>query len=240
MSIVWGDHPTFTIEKMPTRPVNEELLEGIEKYIERLFVPPDAALEQNLKDAEAAGMPAIAVAPDQGRLIYILAKMAGAKRILEIGTLGGYSTTLLARALPKSGRLVTLEMKDAHAAVARKNLDRAGVGGLVDIRVGPAGETLDKMIKAGEEAFDLVFIDADKTGYVGYLNQVLQLSRPGTVILADNLIRHGDILQASPPDEMAAGVKAFNELIASHPRLESILLPILKGKVDGMSISIVK
>ena len=225
---------------MPTRPVNEELLEGIEKYIERLFVPPDAALEQNLKDAEAAGMPAIAVAPDQGRLIYILAKMAGAKRILEIGTLGGYSTTLLARALPKSGRLVTLEMKDAHAAVARKNLDRAGVGGLVDIRVGPAGETLDKMIKAGEEAFDLVFIDADKTGYVGYLNQVLQLSRPGTVILADNLIRHGDILQASPPDEMAAGVKAFNELIASHPRLESILLPILKGKVDGMSISIVK
>ena len=96
------------------------------------------------------------------------------------------------------------------------------------------------MIGAGEESFDLVFIDADKTGYVGYLNQVLQLSHPGTVILADNLIRHGDILQATPPDEMAAGVKAFNALIATHPRLESILLPILKGKVDGMSISRVK
>jgi caffeoyl-CoA O-methyltransferase len=225
---------------MAMQPVNEDLLQQIEEYIEHLFVPPDAALEQNLKDADAAGLPAIAVAPDQGRLIYILAKISGAKRILEIGTLGGYSTTLLARALPKDGKLVTLEMSPAHAVVARKNLDRAGVGELVEIRVGRAGDTLSKMIEAGEESFDLVFIDADKIGYVGYLNQVLQLSHTGTVILADNLIRHGDILQATPPDEMAAGVKAFNELIATHPRLESILLPILKSKVDGMSISRVK
>lgn len=222
------------------QPVNEVLLQHIEEYIEHLFVPPDAALEQNLKDAETAGLPAIAVAPDQGRLIYILAKIAGAKRILEIGTLGGYSTTLLARALPKNGKLVTLEMSPAHAAVARKNLDRAGVGELVEIRVGRASDTLSKMIEAGEAPFDFIFIDADKSGYVGYLNQVLQLSHPGTVILGDNLIRHGDILEATPPDEMAAGVKAFNTLIASHPRLESILLPILKGKVDGMSISRVK
>jgi len=222
------------------QPVSDDLLDGIEKYIEKLFVPPDAVLDQNLKDAEAAGMPAIAVAPDQGRLMYILAKMSGAKRILEIGTLGGYSTTLLARALPKDGRLVTLEMSPKHAAVARKNLDRAGVGDLVDIRVGPAGETLDKMIAAKEESFDFVFIDADKTGYVGYLNQVLQLSHSGTVILGDNLIRHGDILKTPPPDEMAAGVVEFNKLIANHPRLDSILLPILKGKVDGMSISRVK
>ena len=225
---------------MAMQPVNEDLLQQIEDYIEHVFVPPDAALEQNLKDAEAAGLPAIAVAPDQGRLIYILAKIAGTKRILEIGTLGGYSTTLLARALPQNGKLVTLEMSPAHAVVARKNLDRAGVGELVEIRVGRAGDTLDKMIAAGEEPFDLVFIDADKTGYVGYLHQVLQLSHSGTVILGDNLIRHGDILQANPPDEMAAGVKAFNALIATHPRLESILLPILKGKVDGMSISRVK
>jgi predicted O-methyltransferase YrrM len=222
------------------QPVNEDLLHAIEKYIEQLFVPPDPALEQNLKNADAAGLPAIAVAPDQGRLIYILAKISGAKRILEIGTLGGYSTTLLARALPENGQLVTLEMSPAHAAVARKNLDRAGVGNLVEIRVGRAGDTLNDMIKAGEEPFDLVFIDADKTGYVGYLNQVLQLSHSGTVILADNLIRHGDILQATPPDEMAAAVKAFNALIANDARLESILLPILKGKVDGMSISRVK
>jgi predicted O-methyltransferase YrrM len=223
------------------QPVNEDLLEDIDKYIEKLFVPADAALEQNLIDAEAAGLPAIAVAPAQGRMMYLLAKMSGAERILEIGTLGGYSTTLLARALPANGKLVTLELSPAHAAVARKNLDRAGVSGLVDIRVGRAGDTLGKMIDAAEEPLDYVFIDADKTGYVGYLNQILQLSHPGTVILGDNLIRHGAVLPGfATPDADAIGVKAFNELIASHPRLESILLPILKNKVDGMSISRVK
>jgi predicted O-methyltransferase YrrM len=172
--------------------------------------------------------------------MYLLAKIAGAKRILEIGTLGGYSTTLLARALPANGKVVTLELSPAHAAVARKNLDRAGVGKLVEIRVGPASETLTKMIEAGEEFFDFIFIDADKTGYVGYLNQVLQLSHSGTVILGDNLIRRGDVLAEVPPDENAAAVKEFNALVASYPRLESILLPVLKGKIDGMSISRVK
>jgi predicted O-methyltransferase YrrM len=226
---------------MGIRPVNEALLERIDEYIENLFVPPDAALDQNLKDAEAAGLPAIAVAPGQGRMMYLLAKIANAKRILEIGTLGGYSTTLLARALPHDGKVVTLELSPRNAEVARKNLERAGVSQLVEIRVGPAGDTLAKMIQAGEEPFDFVFIDADKTGYVGYLNQVLQLSRSGTVILGDNLIRHGDVLPgAVAPDESAVGVRAYNELIASHPRLESILIPILKDKVDGMSISRVK
>ena len=222
------------------QPVNEALLEQIDQYCERLFVPPDAALEQNLVDAKAAGLPSIAVAPGQGRMMYLLAKMAGAKRILEIGTLGGYSTTLLARALPKDGKLVTLELSPTNAGVARKNLDRAGVGELVEIRVGRAGDTLARMIEAREESFDFVFIDADKTGYVGYLNQVLQLSHSGTVILGDNLIRHGDVLPEVSPDENAVGVKAFNAQIASDPHLESILLPILKGKVDGMSISRVK
>ncbi len=226
---------------MGMQPVNEDLLEDVDKYIEKLFVPADTALEQNLIDAEAAGLPAIAVSPGQGRMMYILAKMSGARRILEIGTLGGYSTTLLARALPENGRLVTLELNPAHAAVARKNLDRAGVGALVDIRVGRAGETLTKMIESGEEPFDFVFIDADKTGYVGYLNQVLQLSHSGTVILGDNLIRHGAVLPGfATPDADAIAVSAFNALIASHPRLESILLPIVKNKVDGMSISRVK
>jgi predicted O-methyltransferase YrrM len=226
---------------MAIQPVNQDLLEEIDKYIENLFVPSDPALEQNLIDAEAAGLPAIAVAPAQGRMMYILAKMSGAKRILEIGTLGGYSTTLLARALPKTGKLVTLEMSPAHAVVARKNLERAGVSDLVDIRVGRAGDTLASMIEAREEPFDFVFVDADKTGYVGYLNQVLQLSRSGTVILGDNLIRHGAVLPGfATPDADAVAVKAFNELVASHPRLESILLPILQNKVDGMSISRVK
>ena len=222
------------------RPVSDQLLDQIDDYVENLFVPPDAALEQNLRDADAAGLPAIAISPGQGRFVYLLAKIAGAKRILEIGTLGGYSTTCLSRALPEDGKVVTLELSPEHAAVARKNLDRAGIGGRVEIRLGSASHTLDKMIAAGEASFDFVFIDADKPGYVGYLNQVLQLSHPGTVIVGDNLIRHGDVLAEVAPDEQAVGVKAFNALIASHPRLESILLPILKDKIDGMSISRVK
>ena len=222
------------------RPVSDQLLDQIDDYVENLFVPPDAALEQNLRDADAAGLPAIAISPGQGRFVYLLAKIAGAKRILEIGTLGGYSTTCLSRALPEDGKVVTLELSPEHAAVARKNLDRAGIGGRVEIRLGSASHTLDKMIAAGEASFDFVFIDADKPGYVGYLNQVLQLSHPGTVIVGDNLIRHGDVLAEVAPDEQAVGVKAFNALIASHPRLESILLPILKEKIDGMSISRVK
>jgi predicted O-methyltransferase YrrM len=226
---------------MAIQPVNEELLEKIDSYIDNLFVPPDPALDQNLADAAAAGLPPIAVAPAQGRMMYLLAKMAGARRILEIGLLGGYSTTLLARALPENGKVVSLELKQANADVARKNIDRAGVGQRVEIRVGPAGETLAKMIAAKEEPFDMVFIDADKTGYVAYLNQVLQLSHPGTVILSDNLIRHGAVLPDHPnPDADARAITEFNKLIASHPRLESILLPIVKGKIDGMAISIVR
>jgi predicted O-methyltransferase YrrM len=226
---------------MAIQPVNEDLLEKIDSYIDQLFVPPDAALERNLADAKAAGLPPIAVAPAQGRMMYLLARMAGAKRILEIGTLGGYSTTLLARALPEDGKVITLELKQGNADVARRNIDRAGVGDCVEIRVGPAKKTLSGMIDAKEQPFDMVFIDADKTGYPGYLNQVLELSRPGTVILSDNLIRHGAVLPGYPnPDADARAIAEFNKLIASHPRLESVLLPIVKGKIDGMAISLVK
>ena len=222
------------------RPVSEHLLEQIDGYIEHLFVPPDAVLAQNLKDSAAAGLPEIAVSPVQGRFLYILAKITGAKRILEIGTLGGYSTTVLARAVPESGKVVTLEFSPLHASVARKNLALAGLGSRVEIRVGPGAETLDKMIQAGEESFDFVFIDADKPGYAGYLEQVLRLSHSGTVIVGDNLIRGGGVLEDVPPDELVAGVKKFNSLVASHPRLESILLTTYKEKVDGMSVSRVK
>ncbi|HVW11282.1 MAG TPA: O-methyltransferase [Bryobacteraceae bacterium] len=226
---------------MAIQPVNEELLEKIDAYIDDLFVPPDSALDQNLADAQAAGLPSIAVAPAQGRMMYLMAKMCGAKRILEIGLLGGYSTTLLARALPENGKVVSLELKQANADVARKNIDRAGIGGRVEIRVGPASETLGKMIAAKESPFDLIFIDADKTGYLGYLDQVLQLSHPGTVILSDNLIRHGAVLpDHANPDADARAIVEFNKRIASHPRLESILMPIVKGKIDGMAISLVK
>ena len=221
-------------------PITADLIARIDAYIEQLFVPKDATLTQGLADAEAAGLPAINVSPNQGKLLYLLARIAGARRILEIGTLGGYSTTWLARALPRGGAIVTLEVNARNAAVARENLDRSVDGIAVDIRVGDASDTLRRMIAEREQPFDLVFIDADKPAYVNYLELALQLSRPGTVILADNLVRHGHVLDGSPQDESARAAKAFNAKIASHPRLESIIVPLVRDTVDGMSISIVR
>jgi len=221
-------------------PIDELLVERVDRYIENLFVPRDEVLCQNLRDAQAAGIPDINVSPVQGKLLYLIAKIAAARRILEIGTLAGYSTTWLARALPADGKLVTLEIDAKHAAVARINLDRAGVGRLVEIRVGPAAESLRALIEKREGPFDLVFVDADKPGYREYLDLSLQLSRPGTIVLADNVIRNGRVADNEPVDANARGAKAYNDAIASHPRLESIILPIIRAKLDGMSISVVQ
>jgi len=220
--------------------MNPDLRVQIEKYIESLFVRPDAVLAQNISDADAAGLPAIQVAPNQGKLLYLLTKMCGASRVLEIGTLGGYSTTWLARALLEGGMITSLELDQKHADVARKNVDRAGVGTRVTIHVGPAEQTLQRLIEQHVPKFDLIFIDADKPGYPRYLDLSLQLSRPGTVILADNLIRDGGVLDAAPQEENARAARAFNAILAADARLESIIIPVLGKKVDGMSISIVK
>jgi caffeoyl-CoA O-methyltransferase len=221
-------------------PITADLIARIDAYIEQLFVPDEAALAQGLADAEAAGLPAINVSPNQGKLLYLLAKIAGARRILEIGTLGGYSTTWLARALPHDGVMVTLELSERNAEVARKNLKRCVGGASVDVRVGDAAGTLTSMIAARERPFDLVFIDADKPGYVAYLDLALQLSRAGTVIIADNLVRHGHVLEDAPQDESARAARAFNAVLAAHPRLESIIVPLVRDSVDGMSISVVR
>lgn len=228
-----------TLRVRIVEPLNEQLVERIDGYIERLFVAPDATLEQNLRDADAAGLPAINVSPAQGKFLYLLVRLARATRVLEIGTLGGYSTTWLARALPPDGLVVTLELDPKHAATARTSISRSAPAATVDIRVGPAIEALQQMIAAREPAFDVIFIDADKASYVTYLELSLQLSRPGTLIVADNVIRHGAVMEAQPPDESARGAKAFNETLAAHPRLESILLPIVRDTIDGVSISIV-
>jgi predicted O-methyltransferase YrrM len=217
-----------------------EVLHQIDKYIEQLFVPADEALEQGLRDAAAAGLPAIQVSPNEGKLLHLLTRIAGARRILEIGTLGGYSTVWLARALPPGGVLVTLELEAKHAAVARRNLERCGVGDRVEIRVGPAADSLRALIGAGEAPFDLVFIDADKPGYLAYLELALQLSRPGTVILADNLVRAGRILEEAPAEAADRAIRAFNAALAAHPRLDSLIVPLYRNKVDGLSISIVR
>lgn len=222
-----------------TEAFDEKLARQVDRYIEQLFVPSDETLTQNLKDAGAAGLPTINVSPNEGKLLYLIAKMSRAKRILEIGTLGGYSTTWLARALPIEGKLITLELDEAHAAVARRNLDRAGVGDRVEILIGRAVDSLAILLDRKESPFDLIFIDADKPSYVEYLNRSLQLAQSGTVILADNVIRNGRVMSEPPSDASAQGARAYNEAIARHPRLESIVLPIIRENLDGLSISIV-
>jgi len=220
--------------------MDPDLRVQIEKYIEALFVAPDPALTEGLADADAAGLPQIQVAPNQGRLLYLLTKISGARRVLEIGTLGGYSTTWLARALPEGGVLISLELDRTHADVARKNVDRAGVGSRVTIEVGPAEHTLQRMIQQRVPPFDLIFIDADKPGYSVYLDLSVKLSRPGTVIIADNLIRDGGVLDEAPEEENARAARSFNAKLAADSRLESIIIPVMGKKIDGMSISIVR
>jgi caffeoyl-CoA O-methyltransferase len=221
-------------------PLDERLIEQIDQYIENLFTPPDPVLAQNLKDADAAGLPHINVSPNQGKLLYLLVKIAGAKRILEVGTLGGYSTAWLARALPGDGVLITLEKEPGHAEIARRSLERAGLGSIVDTRVGPASDSLRTLIRTGVEPFDVVFLDADKRSYVEYLDLSLHLSRPGTIILADNVIRNGKVMAENPADADDRGARAYNEAIAHHPRLESLVLPIVRWRVDGLAISIAR
>jgi len=220
--------------------IDEKLIDRVDRYVEALCARQDAALVENLKNAERAGLPAINVSPNEGKLLSLLAKLSGARRILEIGTLGGYSTTWLARALPPDGKVITLEVDSKNADVARMNLKLAGVEERVEVRVGNAADTMRKMTAAHEDPFDLVFIDADKPRYPEYLKLALELTRPGSLILADNVIRNGRALEASPSDANARGVKAFNEAMAAHPRLESIILPIYRDKLDGLAISRVK
>ena len=219
---------------------NEQLAGHIDRYIEALFVPADPVLAANLKTAEDAGLPAINVSPNQGKLLYLLVRMTGARRILEIGTLGAYSTTWMGRALPDGSRIISLEYEAKHAKVARENLAAAGLDKTVEVRVGDAAASLNAMIESGEPAFDFIFIDADKTGYPKYLDLALKLSRPGTVIIADNVIRNGAVIEDNPADANAQGARTYNAAAAAHPRLESIALPILKDKIDGITISIVK
>jgi predicted O-methyltransferase YrrM len=218
---------------------DERLAERVDAYVESLFVPPDETLAQGLRDAAAASLPPINVSANEAKLLYLIAKLSNARRMLEIGTLGGYSTTWLARALPPDGELITLELESRHAEVARRNLDRSGVGARVEIRVGPAADSLRSLIETRAAPFDLIFIDADKEAYAEYLELSLRLARVGTCILADNVIRNGRVLADHPDDTSARGAKAFNQAIAAHPRLDSIILPIIRTSLDGLSISIV-
>jgi predicted O-methyltransferase YrrM len=220
--------------------MNEDQWSLVDQYIVSLLVPTNEALDRALSTSDEAGLPPISVAPNQGKLLQLLAGMSGASRILEIGTLGGYSTIWLARSLPSDGALVTLELEPHHAQVARKNLDDAGVGSLVDIRVGPAAASLLELIEADVAPFDFIFIDADKEGYPEYLELSLRLSHSGTIIVADNVIRDGEVVNPKSTDPRVQGVRSFLERAAANPRLDGTAVQTVGSKgYDGFALFIV-
>jgi predicted O-methyltransferase YrrM len=219
----------------------KNIFEAVDHYIDDLFAAHDAALEAVLQSTVKAGLPQIQISPGQGKFIYLLAKIARAQRILELGTLAGYSTIWLARALPSDGKLVSLEFDPKHAAVARANVEQAGLGDRVEILEGAALDTLPKLQTRGEAPFDVVFIDADKGNYLAYLEWSLRLTHPGSLILADNVVREGAVLDENSRDGMVRGVRAFNTALASDPRVEAIVLQQvgIKGH-DGLAMALVR
>ncbi len=212
-----------------------ELIIQIDLYVEELFAPPDPVLEAALWRSREAGLPEINVSRNEGKLLQLLVEIAGARRVLEIGTLGGYSTIHLARALPKGGSLVSLELDERYAGVARENVREGDLEDRVEVRVGDAKASLSRMVEEGEGPFDLAFIDADKGGYPEYLEWALRLSRPGSLILAHNAIRGGSVLD--PGDELARATRDFNEALARDPRLSALVLPMIRERVDGLAMA---
>jgi len=216
----------------------EALWTDVDRYFAGRIAADDDALKRALADSEAAGMPPISVTPADGKLLHLLVKMVGAKRILEIGTLGGYSAIWMARALPGDGRLVTLEINPDYAAVARKNIDRAGVGDRVEILVGPAAATLDRKLVGAAEPFDVVFIDADKANNDVYFNAALRLTRPGSVIVVDNVVRKGEVANADSTDENIRGTRRMIDMIAGNPRVAATAIQTVGAKgYDGFLLA---
>jgi predicted O-methyltransferase YrrM len=224
---------------MPQYPAQDEWV-AVEAYMDGLFMAPDPALKAALRDSDAAGLPPHAVTPSQGKLLHLLARLIGARDILEIGTLGGYSTIWFARALADGGKVVTLEAAPLHAEVARRNIARAGMQERVDLRLGPAAETMAALIAEDRRPFDLILIDADKCSNPTYFELSLQLARPGTLIVADNVVRDGTVLEADSADDYVRGVRRFNEMVAADSRVVATCLQTVSGKGwDGMTFLLV-
>jgi len=211
---------------------------SVDDYFNDRLLGRDPVLEAALRDSDAAGLPAIHVSPSQGRLLQLLAQGVNARRILEIGTLAGYSTICLARALPADGSLITLEFEAKHAAVARANIERAGLSAVVEVRVGPALLQLPRLLAEQRAPFDLIFIDADKQGYADYLAWALRLSRRGTVIVADNVVRGGEVVNPQSSNAGVPGVRRMIELVDAEPRLSATAIQTVGSKgYDGFMIA---
>lgn len=221
--------------------MSQELWTSVDHYIVENLIQTDPMLNEVMQANTAAGLPAIDVAPNQGKLLHLLARIQGARRILEIGTLGGYSTIWLARALPSDGKLTTLEVEAKHAEVAKANIARAGLSSVVELRLGPALKSLSQLHEEGAPPFDFIFIDADKQNIPGYLEWSLRLSHPGTIIVTDNVVREGAVINPEDPDPRVQGVRRFFSMIAADPRIDATTLQTVGSKgYDGFTLAVVK
>ena len=221
--------------------MTQELWTDVDRFIGETLIPPDPALEAALRASDEAGLPSISVSPAQGKLLHLLARVTGARNILEIGTLGGYSTIWLARALPPEGRLVTLELDPKHAEVARASLARAGLAERTEVRVGAALESLPRLAEAKLAPFDLTFIDADKANIPAYFEWARKLSRRGSLILVDNVVRRGALADAHSTDPNIQGVRRLHELLATDRRVSATTLQTVGVKgYDGLTVALVE
>ncbi|MEV5434521.1 O-methyltransferase [Streptomyces sp. NPDC052682] len=217
---------------------DSQLWDDVDAYFTTHLAPNDEVLEAALRDSEAAGLPPISVTANQGKLLQLLAQIQGARQILEIGTLGGYSTIWLGRALPADGRLVSLEYSPKHAEVATRNLARAGLDKIVEVRVGPALESLPQLADENPPPFNLVFIDADKANNPHYVEWALKLTSTGSLIVVDNVVRGGRVIDADSTEPDIRGTRAAIELIAGHPRLSGTAIQTVGGKgYDGFALA---
>jgi len=221
--------------------MNNELFESVDHYISNLVGQEDEALAAATRSLKETGMPAISVSPNQGKFLQILALLCNAKNILELGTLAGYSTIWMARALPTDGKLITLEADPKHAAVAQKNIERAGLAAQVQIKTGKALDILPQLHAEGAGPFDMIFIDADKPPYAEYFEWAIRLSRPGTLIVADNVIRDGKVLDENSTDAAVKGAQRFNKMLAASTAVTATILQMVGVKeYDGMALAVVK
>jgi len=220
--------------------MTQERWTAVDEYIGGLLLPPDPALDAALRDSAAAGLPPINVSPAQGKLLQLLAQLQGARAILEIGTLAGYSTIWLARALPTGGQMITLEAEPKHAEVARANIARAGLSDVVELRLGPALETLPRLAAEGRGPFDLIFIDADKQSTAEYFSWALRLARRGSLIVVDNVVRNGAVADADSTDPSIQGIRRFNDVLAAEGRVSATAIQTVGSKgYDGFALALV-